>query len=73
MPHGFEERGDLRFDARRTKGAGAMGSKHCVGSGGRVEPGQGCVMVGPEGPERLVHRASLAVAVGARSREPVAV
>ena len=55
MPHGFEERGDLRFDARRTKGAGAMGSKHCVGSGGRVEPGQGCV--GPEGPERLAQRA----------------
>ena len=32
-----------------------MGSKHCVGSGGRVEPGQGCV--GPEGPERLAQRA----------------
>ena len=47
--------------------------EHCAGSGGRVEPGQGCVMVGPEGPERLAHRASLAVAVGARSREPVAV
>ena len=39
----------------------------------RVEPGQGCVVVGPEGSERLAHRASLAVAVGARSRESVAV
>ena len=49
-----------------------MGREHCVGSGGQVEPGQGCVVVGPEGPERLAHRASLAVAVGAsngRSRE----
>ena len=50
-----------------------MGREHCVGSGGQVEPGQGCVVVGPEGPERLAHRASLAVAVGARSRESVAV
>ena len=50
-----------------------MGREHCVGSGGQVEPGQGCVVVGPAGPERLAHRASLAVAVGARSRESVAV
>eukprot|EP00964_Phaeocystis_antarctica_P058283 scaffold34560_cov64-Phaeocystis_antarctica.AAC.5 len=47
------------FCEHRTKGAGAIVSEHCVGSGGRVEPGQGCVMVGPEGPERLAHRASL--------------
>ena len=50
-----------------------MGREHCVGSGGQVEPGQGCVMVGPEGPQRLAHPASLAVAVGARSWESVAV
>ena len=48
-----------------------MGRERGVGSGGQVEPGQGCVVVGPEGPERLAHRASLAVAVGARSRESV--
>ena len=71
MPHGFEERGDLRFDARRTKGAGAMGSKHCVGSGGRVEPGQGCV--GPEARNGWPNAPGLAVAVGARSRESAAV
>ena len=39
------------YSAKNTKG-GVGGERRP-----RVEPGQGCVVVGPEGPERLAHRA----------------